>query len=91
MQSLHVPSQEFLSGVGGWGWGGGQDGRPENSLDNVVLFLFLFLGLNSLYSLQRGSKVLLQRKLYFSKDPGGFNFLQGWGSKCYVHRNPYNF
>ena len=42
--------------------------------------------------------VLLQRKLYFSKDRGSPTFLRGGGggggpgSKCYVnfYRNPYN-
>ena len=44
--------------------------RSENSLDNV-LFLFFVLVLNLFYSLQGGPMVLLQRKLYFSKDPEG--------------------
>ena len=41
--------------------------------------------------------VLLQRKLYFSKDPegvqhfpGGSNFFQG-GPNASFYRNPYNF
>ena len=35
--------------------------------------------------------VLLQRKLYFSKDPGGPTFSRGGGgSNVNFYRNPYN-
>ena len=38
--------------------------------------------------------VLLQRKLYFSKDRGGPTFLRGWGGvqgpSVNFYRNPYN-
>ena len=45
--------------------------RSENSQDNGFLVLNLF------YSLQRGPIVLLQRKLYFSKDPEGVQHFPG--------------
>ena len=50
---------------------------PEKSLDNV--FFFGFLVLNLFYSLQEGPLVLLQRKLYFSKDPEGVQHFPGGG------------
>ena len=34
--------------------------------------------------------VLLQRKLYFSKDPEGSNVIQGGGPNANFYRNPYN-
>ena len=74
------------------GRGVGQARRSENSLDNFFYYLFFiyfffFFGGGG----YRGDRmVLLQRKLYFSKDPegvqhfpGGPTFFQGGGgSKC---------
>ena len=60
-------------------------------LDNVFLVLNLF------YSLQRGPMVLLQTKLYFSKDPEGVQHFPGKGVELFpggpiasFYRNPYN-
>ena len=54
------------------GDGGGGGPGPMDSLDNVFLVLGLF------YSSQRGSNGLVQRKLYFPKDPdGGPTFPKG--------------
>ena len=67
--------------------------RPENSLDNLF-----FSVLNLFY--RGGPVVLLQRKLYFSKDPegvqhflGGPTFSKGGGGggpNANFYRNPYN-
>ena len=50
------------------------------------------LVLNLFYSLQRGPMVLLQSKLYFSKDQGGVQHFPGGGGgpNAYFHRNPYH-
>ena len=60
--------RNFIQGGGG----GVQVRRPENSLDNVCFF---FRG---------GPMVLLQRKLYFSKDPEGVQFSRGRGSNFFL-------
>ena len=52
---------------------GVQARRPEYRLDNFFLVLNLF------YSLQMGQMVLLQRKLYFSKDPEWVQHFPGGG------------
>ena len=72
-----------------------QDQRPKkHSLDNVFLVLGLF------YSPKGGPMVLLQRELYFPKDPEGgqhfpvgSNFFQGGGGgdpNANFYINPYN-
>ena len=63
--------------------------RPGGQNTALTTFFSLFLVLSFIYSLQMGSnsfiskqycfEVLLQRKLYFSKDPGGSNFFQQGG------------
>ena len=61
----HAPFREFLS----WGV---QDRHPENSMDHVyVLSPQLILQFTG-----GGPMVLLQRKLYSSKDPKGSNIFQ---------------
>ena len=77
---------------GGGGGGGVQSRRPENSLDNVFFFCFLFLVLNLTYSLQRGSNGFITEKIIlfqgsgggptFSK--GGSNFVQGRGVQMLI-------
>ena len=65
LAGVHAPIQGFYSGGRGI-----QVRRPENSLDNV----FFFVNSNSefFFTVNRGGPmVLLQRKLYFSKDPEG--------------------
>ena len=56
---------------------------------------FFFLVLSLFYSLQRGPLVLLQRKLYFAKNPEGSNIFQGVhffpvGPNANFYRNPNN-
>ena len=77
----------------GGGGGGVQSRRPENSLNNGF-FSFLFLSFSPQLILQfteGGPMVLLQRKLYFSKDRGGPTFSRGGGGVQGVnfYRNPY--
>ena len=71
--------------------------RPENSLD----YLF-FLSPTYFTVYREGPMVLLQRKLYFSKDPEGVQHLLGGGGggptfsrggggpNAKFYRNPYN-
>ena len=62
--------KEFLSGGGG----GVQARRPENSLDNVFILILNF------FTVYRGGPmVLLQSKLYFSRDPEGVQHFPGGG------------
>ena len=59
---------------------GGQARLSENSLNNVFLLFIFSPQPYFIYSLQRGPMALLQRKLYFSKDPEGVQQFPG-GSK----------
>ena len=63
-------SRIFFRGGGG---GGGQARRSENSLDNVFFFYYFF----NFTFYRGGPMVLLQRKLYFSKDPEGVQHFPG--------------
>ena len=77
------------------GGGGGRPGGKENSLDNG----FFFLSATYFTAYRGGPMVLLQRKLYFSKDPegvhhvpggGGVQLFPGWGPNTNFYRNPYH-
>ena len=71
--SAHARIQEFLSG-------GVQARRPENSLDNGFFFVCFFCSPQLILQFTEGGPmVLLQRKIYFSKHPEGFNIFQGGG------------
>ena len=84
-------SRNVCKGAGG----GVQVRRPENSLDNVLLLLLLFLVLNLFNSLQgiqwfyyreNYTFPMIQRGPTFSR---GSNFLQG-GPNANFYKNPYN-
>ena len=66
----------FLRGGGG---GGGEGGSRKQ--------FFFVLVLNLFYSLQRGPMVLLQRKIYFSKDPEGVQHFPGGGDQFIIFRD----
>ena len=77
--------------------------RPDGQKTAWTKFFSIFLVLNLFYSLQKGSNGLLQRKLYFSKDPEGVQHFRGGGGgggpassgggggpNAYFYRTPYN-
>ena len=74
--AVHAQIQDFFSG-------GGPGSMPENSLDNV--FFYCFFSSSSYFTVYRGgSMVLLQRKLYFSKEPEGVQqFSRGGGGPTF--------
>ena len=80
--------------------GGGGGSRPDGQRTVWTTF-FLFLVLNLFYNWQRGPMVLLQRKLYFAKDPEGSNIIfqgarvqliqgGGRGPNANFYKNRYN-
>ena len=71
---VHARIQEFLSG-GGWGGGGVEARRPENSLDNVFFSHQLILQFTEWI------------QWFYYRGEEGVQLLPGGGG---VHRNPYN-
>ena len=82
--------QDFFSGRGG----PGQTARKQSG----QRFCFVFYSLTYFTVYRGGPIVLLQRKLYFSKDPGGGQHFSGGGgptfsrggSNANFYRNLYN-
>ena len=68
LQNTHARIQEFFSGEEGGGGGGGGGQYRSNDQKNSSTYFTVYRG---------GPMILLQRKLYFSKDPEGVQHFQG--------------
>ena len=68
---------ESCADPGFFHWGGGWGSRPDGQ-KTVWTFLLLFFKSSTYFTFYRGGPmVLLQRKLYFSKDPEGVRHFPG--------------
>ena len=71
----------------GGGGGGVKTRRPENSLDNFILFIFLlFLVLSVFYNLQKGSNGFITGKSILFQGSRGGSTLSGGGGGVQLFR-----
>ena len=81
-------SRNFCQGGGG---SGGPDLMARKQPERVFFVVLLVLSLLNFTVYRAGPMSLLQRKLYFSKDPEGVQLFPGEGDgNAYFYRHPYN-